>query len=146
MRLTQFDLERMRPSLRKQIERKAGVAGTAAPSKKKKASNGLLPKEGRVKGAERTLVDGIYFDSKAEAKRYGELKVWHASGELAWFVRQPEFVLEGGIRYRADFMYPCPETGEIVVEDVKGHKTDAFKMKRKMVLDRYDVTIRIVPA
>lgn len=44
-------------------------------------------------------VDGIRFDSKAEAARYVQLKALRASGRILWFTRQPSFLLLGNTRY-----------------------------------------------
>lgn len=49
-------------------------------------------------------VDGIRFDSKAEAARYVQLKALRAAGRILWFTRQPSFLLLGNTRYRPDFM------------------------------------------
>ena len=94
--------------------------------------------------ARKTIVDGITFDSKAEAARYQELKLMERAGEI-WdlkvhprFELQPSFFAHGrrqrAIYYVADFQY-CIEPGAVIVEDVKGGKatqTVAFKLKRKM--------------
>lgn len=39
-----------------------------------------------------TLVDGIKFDSKAEAKRYKELKLMEQAGLIKSLVLQPKFL------------------------------------------------------
>ena len=54
--------------------------------------------------AQKTTVDGIAFDSKAEAARYQQLKQDKRAGKIRWFTRQPSFILPGGHRYRPDFM------------------------------------------
>jgi hypothetical protein len=46
------------------------------------------------------------------------------------------------IKYRADFQYI--EGGQIVVEDVKGRKTDVYKLKKKLFEYRYGMPIREV--
>ena len=78
----------------------------------------------------KTTVDGITFDSKAEARRYGELKLLKRAGEIRWFSCQPSFLLQGGIRYRPDFI--VSDGDKIWVEDVKGMETQAFKIKKKL--------------
>ncbi|MFU0832772.1 MAG: DUF1064 domain-containing protein [Oscillospiraceae bacterium] len=83
----------------------------------------------------KTVVDGITFDSKAEARRYCELKNLKAMQKIAWFNRQPSFLLPGGIRYRPDFII-CAG-GRIWVEDVKGMETKEFKLKRKLWNETY---------
>lgn len=54
--------------------------------------------------AAKTKVDGITFDSKAEAKRYSELKIMQKSKEIDYFLCQVPFRLSGGIIYRVDFL------------------------------------------
>lgn len=84
---------------------------------------------------QKTVVDGITFDSKAEARRYCELKNLRAYGKIDWFNRQPSFLLPGGIRYRPDFIV-CA-AGRIWVEDVKGMETKEFKLKHKLWNESY---------
>ena len=85
-----------------------------------------------------TVIDGLRFSSKAEAKRYSELKLLQASGQVRWFIRQPRFDLPDGITYVADFLVVWAadelsfEPGQVTVEDVKGVETDVFKLKRKL--------------
>ena len=85
---------------------------------------------------QKTVVDGITFDSKAEARRYCELKNLKAYCRINWFTRQPSFLLPGGIRYRPDFMVR-DANGRIWVEDVKGMETKEFKLKRKLWDETY---------
>lgn len=84
----------------------------------------------------KTMVDGIVFDSKAEAWRYDELKLLLHCGEIRSFGCQPSFVIGTGIRYRPDFIV-CDKDGRIWVEDVKGVETAAFKIKKKMFKEKY---------
>lgn len=100
----------------------------------------------------KTKVDGITFDSQAEARRYGELKALQQAGEVQWFIRQPRFLLQEGfqkgditfgkIEYVADFLI-CWADGSITVEDVKGMRTREYCMKRNMFEMRYP-TLRLV--
>jgi dsDNA-binding SOS-regulon protein len=84
----------------------------------------------------RTEIDGITFDSKAEAKRYEELKMLQQAGEIIGFNRQPSFVLDNqGTRYRPDFI--VADGKGVWVEDVKGIETPVFKLKRKMWIEKY---------
>lgn len=97
-----------------------------------------------------TLVDGHRFASKAEARRYSELKCLERVGVISGLTRQPRFPLEVmGIKvctYIGDFAYI--EDSKFVVEDVKGVKTDTYKIKRKLLLalqpglDHREVTTR----
>lgn len=91
----------------------------------------------------RTTIDGITFDSKAEARRYSELKLLKQANEILWFHRQPSFVLSEGIRYRPDFIVNDGE--KIWVEDVKGTRTREFELKRKLWETNYHgLELRII--
>ena len=103
--------------------------------------------------ARRTTIDNISFDSKREAERYCELKILLRSGLISELELQPTFVLvpaftKNGIRYRdikyiADFQYV--ENGKTIIEDVKGVKTEVYKIKRKLFENIYrDYTIKEV--
>lgn len=85
-------------------------------------------------GAAATIVDGIRFDSKAEAKRYSELKLLERAGSISQLELQPsfDFIIKGMPcgSYRGDFRYQ--ENGKDVVEDVKGYRTDVYRLKRKL--------------
>lgn len=104
--------------------------------------------------AVKTQVDGITFDSKKEAQRYGELKLLLRAGKIHDLERQPSYVLEAkrggkiGV-YRADFIYCECEGGKDfcdfsrpIVEDVKGFKTPLYRWKKKHVEAQYGITIR----
>lgn len=96
--------------------------------------------------AKKIVVDEIKFDSKKEAKRYLELKMLEKAGKIKDLKLQPVFLLQEGfyyrgkairqITYRADFEY-VDEKGNKVIEDVKGFKTDVYKLKKKLFLKKY---------
>lgn len=82
--------------------------------------------------AVKTVRDGIKFHSKKEAKRYDELVLLKASGEVLFFLRQVPFHLPGNVKYLCDFMvFWADDT--VSFEDVKGMKTATYIMKKKMV-------------
>ena len=107
--------------------------------------------------AEKTSLDGSTFDSRKEAQRFAELSLLEKAGEIYDLECQVEYELippqkyrsEGrwkalrGVKYIADFRYTTKD-GETVVEDVKGFKTDAYKIKRKLMLERYGILVREV--
>lgn len=103
--------------------------------------------------AKKTKVDGITFDSKKEAKRYTELKLLERAGVIKSLELQPKFVLQEeyikdgkkikAITYKADFMYWDNEKNKKIIEDVKGFKTDVYKLKKKLFEFRYK-DLRIV--
>jgi hypothetical protein len=92
--------------------------------------------------SKKTVVDGITFDSRAEARRYSELKLLEKAGEILDLKLQFSFMLQSPYRkngrsvraiyYIADFVYQDSKTGKIVVEDVKGYKTKEYLLKKKM--------------
>jgi len=94
------------------------------------------------------VIDGIRFDSKAEGKRYCELKALEGAGVIRDLRRQISYELNAGeaviCRYRADFDYIEAATGEPVTEDVKGVETRDFKLKAKLFATQYGRKIRIV--
>jgi hypothetical protein len=112
---------------------------------------GSAKKTGRIRvapAAERTL-DGILFDSKAEATRYAELKMLLRAGQIQKLELQPRFPLipaqaeERSLSYVADFAYEVD--GHRIVEDVKGMRTDVYKLKRKLFRAMYpDIDFREV--
>lgn len=93
-----------------------------------------------------TVVDGIRFDSKAEAKRYGELKLLERAGEIRDLTCHPSYPIAGKACYVADFAYI--EGGRQIAEDVKGGqatKTPTFRLKAKLFRERHpDIELRIV--
>ena len=108
-------------------------------------------------------IDGIVFDSKKEAKRYSELKLMQKAGEISELQRQVKYVLipqqrmpdtrgpRGGLKrgavlekecaYIADFVYFDNQLGKYVVEDTKGFRTDAYIIKRKLMLKVHNIII-----
>jgi len=84
--------------------------------------------------------DGIKFQSKKEARYYRELKARVFAGEVAYFLPQVPFVLDGGVKYRVDFMEVWTD-GSIHWIDVKGFRTETYRIKRKMVEAIYPIKI-----
>lgn len=101
--------------------------------------------------AQKTEVDGITFDSKAEARRYGQLKLLVAAREIRDLELQPAYplVVEGQkiAVYKADFRYFDRLTGKHVLEDVKSPPTakrSDYRMKKKLVRALYGIDVRDV--
>lgn len=90
-------------------------------------------------------VDGIVFDSRAEAFRYAELKFLERAGAITNLRLQVPFELVPAYTWRgkkvrastylADFVYLTTD-GEEVVEDVKGAITQLYSLKKKLLLYR----------
>lgn len=119
--------------------------------------------------ASKVEVEGISFDSKKEARRYGQLVALERSGlisdlelqksyELIPNICEPDTVgkrggkikgkvIERKVMYIADFVYKDKD-GNTVVEDVKGCKIGGayqiFKIKKKLMLWRYGISVREV--
>ena len=105
-------------------------------------------------GSRKTEVDGIVFDSAAEARRWRELRLLERAGRISGLRRQVPYVFlvhttgtEPGcgedkrqMRYVADFVYV--EDGREVVEDVKGYRTAEYRRKRRLMRNVYGVDIR----
>lgn len=118
-------------------------------------------------GSRKTVVDGISFDSKKEASRYRELLLLERTGKIGNLRRQVKYVLipaqyenpdsptksgrgkclERECSYVADFVYDVlmePDTPVEIVEDTKGFRTEAYKIKRKMMLFMHGIRIKEV--
>lgn len=100
-------------------------------------------------GNRRTEVDGIVFDSAAEARRYRELRLLEQAGAIGPIQLQPRFPLVvEGVKigtYVGDFAYD--ERGRRIVEDVKGGKatmTPVWRLKVKLVSALYGFDVVVV--
>ncbi len=96
-------------------------------------------------GAKKTTVDGIEFDSKAEAKRWGELRLLERAGKIKTLERQVRYdLVVNGVNigfYKADFRYWDQGSSQHVVEDVKGVRTPVFAIKAKLMKALHRVEI-----
>ena len=91
------------------------------------------------------IIDGIKFDSKKEGYYYVYLKELEKTNKISnlqlqvKYELQPKFKRDNktyrSITYIADFAYE--ENGKTVVIDVKGFKTDVYKLKKKLLLYNY---------
>lgn len=97
-----------------------------------------------------TEVNGIRFDSKREANRWAELRILERAGKIQKLKRQVKYLLipsqyrdgkcvEREATYIADFVYI--KDGHLVVEDCKGFRTPEYKLKRKLMLQIYDIRL-----
>lgn len=93
-------------------------------------------------------VDGHIFMSKKESVRYKVLKKMEEDGIIKDLELQPRFILQVGfidamgekhreITYIADFRYIDSKKKITYVEDVKGWKTEIYKIKKKLFLYSY---------
>lgn len=93
-----------------------------------------------------TAPDGEVFDSQREYQRWGVLKLLQRAGKISDLQRQVKYILiptqrdqkgkvvERELSYVADFVYVDLDRGVKVVEDTKGFKTEAYKIKKKLML------------
>lgn len=113
-----------------------------------------------------TAPDGQKFDSQHEYHRYCILKLLERGGKISGLKRQVEFeliptqretntevykagpqkglpkpgaVIEKPCKYVADFTYY--QDGKYIVEDAKGCKTEAYKIKKKLMLYVHGIRI-----
>ena len=97
---------------------------------------------------EKTIIDGITFQSKKEANRYFELKMLQKAGEISALELQPKYEIIPAVTwngkqlqaryYIADFQYW--QDGNGIVEDVKSEitrKNPVYTLKRQLFLLKY---------
>jgi len=92
--------------------------------------------------------NGSEIDSKAEGKRYQELKLLERAGEISDLRCHPRFRLIDGQDHNGAHYYPCnytadfqyTENGKTIVEDVKSKatQTTAFMIRLKIWLTLHD--------
>lgn len=101
------------------------------------------------------LKELITFDSVKEYEYYLILKDREKRGEIEELKRQyafeiqPSFTSANGekiqdINYIADFAFFDNVVGHWRYIDVKGYKTDVYRLKRKLVMYKYGITIEEV--
>lgn len=145
------DISRFSPSAQRQIAEKLGAS--------------LHPKQAKYhnRRSARTLPNGktYIFDSLKEAKRYDELALLLADGKIRDLRLQRQFTLQESyisadgeriraIRYVSDFTYERPTlpdcNGEVywllVVEDTKGVRTSDYKLKKKLMQEKFGISIK----
>lgn len=100
----------------------------------------------------KVTVDGITFDSKAEASYYKQLLILQKSGEVHSFEMQKKYTLIDkfkhpttgktvrSISYIPDFVVRYADGTQKVI-DVKGFETKTFKLKAKMFMARYQIPL-----
>lgn len=90
------------------------------------------------------VIDGIKFDSIKESNRYRELKLLQKANLITELELQKKFELQPSyinnkcqkvraITYIADFFYYDKQKDQYIIEDVKGYRTDVYKLKKKLL-------------
>jgi hypothetical protein len=93
-------------------------------------------------------VDGIKFPSIKEAERWKTLRLMERAGDIVGLNRQvkielvPKSNLFRAVYYVADFVYFDKRTGKTVYEDVKGVRTDVYKLKKKLLYWRHGIEVK----
>jgi hypothetical protein len=102
----------------------------------------------KVKGFD---ADGatITFDSKREAKRWGELVALQKAGKIKSLERQVPFTFSGmtyksnrKVKYVLDFQFFDCERKEWVHEDCKGFSTPDYKLKWALMKHFWKIEVR----
>ncbi len=101
-----------------------------------------------------TQLDGITFHSRKEAWRYADLLLLQKAGQIRDLERQPRFVIaagfsRNGLKYRekvyvADFRYFDETKKRVVVEDVKGYRTQLYSLKRHLFLSNLGKDVEFI--
>lgn len=106
------------------------------------------PKIGNKYKAQRTLLDGIAFDSKAEASYYAGLKLRERAGEVCDVELQRPYALTvNGVlvaTYKADFVFWDNILRCRRIVDTKGVSTPVFRLKQKLMRACHGLTIEVV--
>lgn len=95
--------------------------------------------------------DGYTFDSIREKNYYIKLKLLEKAGKIKELELQKEYELQPSyklgnktsrkITYRADFTYKTTEDDKLHVIDVKGFRTDVYRLKKKIFEYKYKIEI-----
>lgn len=112
------------------------------------------PRPSKYRNVKTVSFDGHKFDSKREAQRWTELTMRQKADEIRVLKRQVPFDLlapnatrDGYVviaQYLADFVYIDCRTGERIIEDAKGKRTQMYLLKRKWLELQDGITIHEV--
>lgn len=96
-------------------------------------------------GNKKVKEDGYTFDSQAEWRRYRELKLMEAAGRIYGLTHHPSYPISVNDcfigKYIADFAYLDLDTDHLTIEDVKGVRTQAYQIKKKLIKALYGIDI-----
>lgn len=99
-----------------------------------------------------TQIGNEKYRSKKEANRHQELLLLQRVGRITGLTREVPFVLapkvhikgesraRPAVRYMADFVYSTPD-GATVVEDAKGIRTTAYRLKKHLMATVHNIHI-----
>lgn len=104
-----------------------------------------LPRKSKY-GNRKTVLDGIVFHSRREAERYLVLKAMERDGLVSGLQLQQRIPLVvNGVKvttWVADFTYFDTASGRTEYEDVKGYRTDSYRIKAKLFEALYGQPVR----
>lgn len=109
-------------------------------------------RRGNKYSAKRIEVDGYQFASLAEGRRYEQLKLMVAAGEIRDLEPHPRFdMIVNRVRigrYTGDFSYVETATGHRIVEDVKSRptRTEAYGLRKNLMRALFGIHVREVEA
>lgn len=104
--------------------------------------------------SKKVTIDGITFDSKKEGEYYQKLKLLEKAGKISGLQLQKEYELQPKfkigkktirkITYRADFTYFTTEDDKMHVVDVKGYRTEVYRLKKKIFEYKFGIELEEV--
>ena len=98
--------------------------------------------------SKKVVLDGIEFDSKKEADRYVQLLLMQRGGDIVGLKVHPRFELAINhmkiCAYEADFSYFDKRCLKQIVEDTKGYRTRAYRIKKKLMLAIHGIDVKEV--
>jgi len=108
----------------------------------------MIPRRHKY-GAKKVKLDGYTFDSKAEAKRYEELKLMEKAGRITDLEVHPVYCINFKTvricKVILDFKYFIYRS-EWIYEDVKGVRTPVYRLKKKLLEATHGIRITEIPA
>jgi hypothetical protein len=151
---------------RKKVSGQATKSANAAATRKTRASAKTTAKPGGAPRATKApskrgkynaageRIDGRWFASAAEARRYEQLKRMVDAGQIDNLELQKKLPCTVNnmviCNYLADFAYDVIDDRgypvRSVIEDVKGMVTDVYKIKKKLVEAVHRIQIQEIPA
>lgn len=132
---------------------RASAKTTAKPGGAPRATKSGTPKRGKYNAAGERI-DGRWFASAAEARRYEQLKRMVDDGQIDNLELQKKLPCTVNnivvCNYLADFAYDVIDdrgyATRSVIEDVKGMVTDVYRIKKKLVQAVHRIEIQEIPA
>ena len=159
-----FRFSDLSPEMQRQVLEQYTKQGKEIPQEWKNPSEHNLTTKYHNQPAERIAsTEKLNFQSRREARRYDELLLMLRGGAIRNLKLQPQFTLQESyispdgkrvqaIRYTADFSYEkkvsdsSSDAWEFVVEDVKvkATQTPQYRMKKKLMMERFSIEIKEV--